>query len=278
MPLNFDLAGKTYDPVTVDVTAAQIEQYARASGDDNPRHRADAADQIASAVFAVVPGFALMGTITMDPELKLDNPLMIVHGEQAFEYHRPITPGMSLQMTPTLESVEDKGKGATFVGRVSASTPDGRPVVDQYWTIFVRGAGSGAERPPSAKPAPPARGAEVARFTRHVSVDMPAAYAEASGDHNPIHLNDEMAKMVGLPGVINHGLGTLSLVAGGLVELLAGGDAGRLVRLHCRFTDMVIPGSDVETTVWGVDGGFAFETTRPDGQTVIVGSVEVTGS
>jgi len=90
----------------------------------------------------------------------------------------------------------------------------------------------------------------VAEFARHVDVGMPARYAEASGDHNPIHLDESVAVAVGLPGVINHGLGTLSLVAGGLVEHVADGDVTRLARLWVRFTDMVLPGSDVETTVW----------------------------
>ncbi|NIR41052.1 MAG: hypothetical protein GWN79_24985, partial [Actinobacteria bacterium] len=49
---------------TITVTAAQIEAYAAASGDENPRHRADAPDQVASAVFAVVPGITLAGAVT----------------------------------------------------------------------------------------------------------------------------------------------------------------------------------------------------------------------
>ena len=106
MPLNFDLAGKTYPSQTITVTAEQIEAYAEASGDGNPRHRADAPDQVASAVFAVVPGIMLAGQITTDPELNVENPLMIVHGEQAFDYHRPIRPGDGLVMTPVLESVD----------------------------------------------------------------------------------------------------------------------------------------------------------------------------
>ncbi|HSG79110.1 MAG TPA: MaoC/PaaZ C-terminal domain-containing protein [Acidimicrobiia bacterium] len=275
MPLNFDLAGKTYLSRTITVTADQIEAYAEASGDDNPRHRVGADDQVASAVFAVVPGIVLAGSITTDPELNVENPLMIVHGEQAFDYHRPIRPGDSLVMTPVLESVEDKGKGATYVAKVSAATPDGDPVVDQYWTIFVRGAGSGTERPRGEKPAPPDKGEVVAAFTQHVSVDMPPAYAKASGDHNPIHLDDDVAKMVGLPGVINHGLGTLSLVAGGLVSRLADGDPTRLRSLRCRFTDLVLPGSDIETTVWSSGDGYLFETTRPDGTAVVAGQLVV---
>ena len=142
MPLNFDLAGKTYPSQTVTVTAEQIEAYARASGDDNPRHRADAADQVAPAVFAVVPGIMLAGTITTDPELNLENPLMIVHGEQSFDYHRPIRPGDTLVMTPVLESVEDKGKGATYVAKVTATTVGGEPGQTVNGTACLQADGS----------------------------------------------------------------------------------------------------------------------------------------
>ena len=56
MAINFDLAGKAYDTVTVTPTAAQIEAYARAAGDGNPRY-AVGPGQIAPPVFAVVPAF-----------------------------------------------------------------------------------------------------------------------------------------------------------------------------------------------------------------------------
>jgi acyl dehydratase len=213
--------------------------------------------------------------VTTDPELNVENPLMIVHGEQEIVHHRPIRPGDTLVFTPSLVSVEDKGKGATFVARVTAATPEGVAVDEQSATIFVRGAGSGTARPATAPPPAPERGETVAGFTRHVAVDMPAAYAAASGDHNPIHLDDAVARLVGLPGVINHGLGTLSLVTGGLVEHLAAGDPTRVRRLWARFTDMVLPGSDLVTTAWRTEPGFDFDTNGPDARTVITGTVEV---
>ncbi len=104
---------------------------------------------------------------------------------------------------------------------------------------------------------------------------MPQRYAPASGDHNPIHLDEAVAKLVGLPGVINHGLGTLSLVAGGLVEHAAGGDAARVKRIRARFTDLVIPDSTLSVTVWDQGGSLGFEATRPDGSPVVVGELEV---
>ena len=274
MPLNFDLAGKTYDPVKRTITSDEIAAYAGASGDPNPRHE-PGPDQVASAIFPVVPGFPLIGLVTSDPELKVENPLMIVHGEQEIIHHRPVRAGDELVLTPSLASVEDKGKGATFVARVTAATGDGTPVNDQMATIFVRGGGSGGERPAGTPSPPPARGGEAAGFASQVDEDMPARYAPASGDHNPIHLDDGVAKAVGLPGVINHGLGTLSLVTGGLVEHLAGGDPTRCRRIKVRFTDMVVPGSRLDTRAWQSDAGFLFETTRPDGNAVMSGIFEV---
>jgi acyl dehydratase len=275
MPLNFDLGGKTYDSVTEEVSAESIAAYATASRIENPQH-AIGPDQVPPAIYPVVVGLPKMVAIATDPELQLDNPLMIVHGEEDILHHRPMRPGETLVFTPELESVEDKGKGATYVAKVTAATRDGEVVNEQRATIFVRGAGSGQPRESGPKPAPPTRGAEVASFTRHVDEGMPKDYADASGDHNPIHLDPGVATAVGLPGVINHGLGTLSIVSGGLVEALADGDAGRVKRVQVRFTDMVIPGSDLETRVFASDGdAFLFETTRPDGATVMTGLVEV---
>lgn len=275
MPLNFTLAGKTYTPVSQEVTAESIAAYAAASRIDNPRH-AVGDGQVAPIVYPVVYGLPLMAAVTLDPELALDNPLMIVHGEEEIAHHRPLRPGETLVCTPSLESVEDKGKGATYVSKVTAVGGDGELVNEQWATIFVRGAGSGTDRPRTTPPPPPARNDQVAVFTRHVDVGMPKEYAVASGDHNPIHQDENVARMVGLPGVINHGLGTLSIVTGGLVDSLAGGDPTRVTRLQVRFTDMVIPGSDLETKVWASDDAtFVFETTRPDGNVVMTGLLTV---
>lgn len=70
-----------------------------------------------------------------------------------------------------------------------------------------------------------------------------AAYAEASGDRNPIHVDDEFARTVGLPGVIAHGMLQMGLMA--TVAAESAGGPGRLRRLSCRFAGMVVPGDTV---------------------------------
>lgn len=69
------------------------------------------------------------------------------------------------------------------------------------------------------------------------------AYAEASGDHNPIHLNDDFARMAGLDGVIAHGMLSMAFLGqfvGGWMGTLEGKPS--LARLKVRFSAMVKPG------------------------------------
>jgi acyl dehydratase len=73
-----------------------------------------------------------------------------------------------------------------------------------------------------------------------------AAYAEASGDHNPIHLDEDFARSVGLPGVIAHGM--LQMGIAGTVAAEAAGGGRRMRRLRCRFVGMVVPGDSVTFT------------------------------
>ena len=80
------------------------------------------------------------------------------------------------------------------------------------------------------------------------------AYANASGDQNPIHQDEEVARSVGLPGVIAHGMFTMALV-GRAVEEWAG--PGSVVEIGCKFTrPVVVPAGDegVEVTVAGSRG------------------------
>lgn len=67
------------------------------------------------------------------------------------------------------------------------------------------------------------------------------AYAEASGDHNPIHQDEQAAVSVGLPGVIAHGMYTLALAARAVAHWT--GDA-EVVSLGAKFTNPVLVPAD----------------------------------
>jgi acyl dehydratase len=77
---------------------------------------------------------------------------------------------------------------------------------------------------------------------------LPHRYAGASGDFNPIHIDDEFAKSVGLPRNILHGLYSMGLVAKANAVALAGGDPRALKRLSVQFRGMGFPEQEVIVT------------------------------
>jgi acyl dehydratase len=71
-------------------------------------------------------------------------------------------------------------------------------------------------------------------------------YAGASGDFNPIHIDEDFARAVGLPGKILHGLYTMAQVARAQTE--AGGGPASLKRLAVQFRGMGMPESEITVT------------------------------
>jgi acyl dehydratase len=94
-------------------------------------------------------------------------------------------------------------------------------------------------------------GAELDTRVFRVTRDDLAAYAEASGDHNPIHQDDEVARSVGLPGVIAHGMYTMALAARYVEEWV--GHRGDVLTLGAKFTKPVpVPPEGAEVEISGV--------------------------
>ena len=89
-------------------------------------------------------------------------------------------------------------------------------------------------------------GQDLPSLTKKVTVEQIRQYAEASGDRNPIHLDESFARSAGLPGVIAHGMLTMAFANQMVTDWL--GDRSRLKRLQGRFAGMVLPGDEVTCT------------------------------
>ena len=92
-------------------------------------------------------------------------------------------------------------------------------------------------------------GANLPEKVFYLDRELLKRYADASGDQNPIHQNEEFAVSVGLPNVIAHGMLTMALV-GKYVSDFAGGSA-KVIEFGARFTKPVIVPADekVDLTV-----------------------------
>jgi len=105
---------------------------------------------------------------------------------------------------------------------------------------------------------------------------LPHRYAGASGDFNPIHIDDEFAKAVGLPRNILHGLYSMGLVARANTAA-AGGDPRALKRLSVQFRGMGMPEQEivVSGTVKSGDGNrVVVDTKASQGETDIIKNAE----
>jgi len=263
---NADAVGTWSEPETFEVTAERIAEYATATNDPIDAHLSGA---VGPPVFAIVPVF--MGMIgaafsVAPPEIAM----RVVHGEQDFRFRRPIVPGDVLSSRVKPIGYASAANGTTLCFLLETRDAQDEVVNEQYMTAFFRGVDAGesvGELAPGHKFDETLREqAPVAKVTAHLDDDQTFRYAPASGDPMPIHLDDEAAKMAGLPGIIIHGLCTQAFTSWAVVQEVAGGDSSRLKRLAVRFARPVLPGQDITTTIWraGSDGGattYAFETT-----------------
>ena len=104
---------------------------------------------------------------------------------------------------------------------------------------------------------------------------LPHRYAGASGDFNPIHIDPEFAKAVGLPGNILHGLYSMAQVARAHTD--AAGDPRALRRLSVQFRGMGMPEQEIVVTATvkeAEEGRVVTETQAAQGENRIIRNAE----
>jgi acyl dehydratase len=257
------------DEETFEVTAERIAAYAEATNDPIPAHRSGS---VAPPVFAVVPVFnsllpAVLSVVPVEVAMK------VLHGEQDFRFHRPILAGDTLVSRARPIGFAGKENGTSLVVHLETRTADGEPVNEQWVTSFFRRFDAGGT---VGSPAPAHRfdeslrsAAPVAKVAAHVDDDQTFRYSPASGDPMPIHLDDDIARMSGLPGIIAHGLCMMAFTSWAVLTEVAAGETARLQRLAVRFAKPVLPGQDLATSIWDAGSGrYAYETSV--GDTVVV--------
>ncbi len=274
MPFAIDKVGQWSDEREFKVEAERAKAYTAATNDPVPAHTSG---ELAPPVFAVVPVWDVMGG-TVGEVTPPEAMPFVVHGEQDMHFHQPIRPGMVLRSKAAPIGVHVKSSGTTVVSHIQTHDDAGELVNEQYSVTFFRGVSDGeskGEEAPAHRFPEDVRSAEpVAVVSQTFDKDQTYRYSEASGDTVPIHLDEEFAKSVGLPGIIIHGLCTMAFTSWAAIQNLAADDPTRLKRLAVRFSKPVLPGQEVTTRFWrsGEHDGvptYAYETANPDGDVVI---------
>jgi acyl dehydratase len=277
MPLNKACVAKHYPPVEAAVTLEGLQKYARAYDHDSPFFfdPNQPGGIVAPPMFGVVPIWQSIVSVVSDPEVGADL-LRLVHGEHEVEFLSPMRPGDVITSTATIRSITTGATGETLVIDIPARNQHNEAVQNTAFTAFIRSAGSG--RIDGEREKEPARGEPLTVVSQAIAADQTFRYAEASGDVNPIHLDKNIARMAGLPGIIVHGLCTMAFCSKAVIETVCGGDPRRLRRLRVRFVRPVLPGQTITTRIWAAQESsgskrFEFETFNPNGRAVIKGGI-----
>lgn len=257
----FDLAtiGRPGEGHSFEVTEEALRAYAVAT-DDVP----------GGPVFALLPVWEAVRRASRSVASDEARP-QVVHYEQDLLVHRRLESGMRVRSRATPIAVIGRPTGTCLVVRTEMRTESGELVNEQYVTEFFRGVEapeSVGERAPDHRLA--VDGAPFVEITYPVAEDQTVRYAAASGDHFAIHLDDEFARSVGLPGRIVHGLCTMAFTGRAVLEAAGLDDPSALSRLAVRFSAPLFPGDTLTTRIWDLGGGeYGFEAVSGQGATVV---------
>jgi acyl dehydratase len=236
------------------------------------RAYADATDDVTGGpVFAIVP--AADTIVDASRSVASDDAReRVVHYEQDFVLHAPLEAEATVSVQATPIALLPRPNGTSLVIHVVTRDERGETLNEQYVTEFFRGVETAQRMGERA----PDHGLDVdgrpplAEVAYEIAEDQTVRYADASGDHFAIHLDDEFARSVGLPGRIVHGLCTLAFTGRAVLEATGVDDPRAIRRLAARFSAPLFPGDTLTTRVWALgDGIYGFDASGSDGTVVI---------
>ena len=146
MPLDPAFTGRSYPPSQpYDVSREKIREFADAIGATSLAYRDTEAakalghrDVIAPPTFAIVVSMKTNEAVMFDPELELDYS-RVVHGDQNFVHHRPITAGDQLVCVAHIDAITSRMGNDMVTVRTEISTVEGEPVTTARSMLVVRG-------------------------------------------------------------------------------------------------------------------------------------------
>ena len=197
----------------------------------------------------------------------------VLHGEQRLELYRPLPPEGELIADARVAEAYDKGKdkGAIVLSEIEVRLKsDAQPLFKIGSTIFARGDG-GFGGPSGSGPAPhptPERDPDVS-CALETRTDQALLY-RLNGDRNPLHADPALAKSVGFPVPILHGLCTYGTACRAVITTICDYDHTMIRGFDVRFSAPVYPGETIVTDMWRDGNVVAFQCRVKERDLVVI--------
>jgi len=200
------------------------------------------------------------------------NFLMVVHGEQKVELHKPLPASGTFTTQSRTIGAFDKGegKGAVIINETVWTDEAGEKVATLTGSTFARGDG-GFGGPSEGAPEPhvvPTRAPDVSADFE-TRPDQALLY-RLNGDRNPLHSDPDVAKRAGFDRPILHGLCTYGITCRAVLQEITGFDPDQIKSHQARFSAPVFPGDVITVDLWRDGKEISFEArVKARGATVI---------
>lgn len=278
MPIDPDAVGAMGEPTSRSWDSRDVMLYALGvgAGLDEPElttENTQGVDLVTLPSMAVILG----GGMNALAGIGSFNPVLLVHGGQAFTVYAPIPTSGTVTTVGEVTAIWDKGSGAV-VEVTSSSRLEGSDDVlfSNTTSIFLRGEGGyGGDRGPSGPQNTPPDSAAEHQIVLSTRDDQALLY-RLSGDHNPLHSDPTFATAAGFDRPILHGLCTYGFTGRGLIQGLCDGDATRLASMEGRFSSPVYPGEALTVRMWRTGDGEAVFTTHGTDDRVVISAGRAT--
>jgi acyl dehydratase len=206
------------------------------------------------------------------------NFLMMVHGEQKVELHKPLPAFGTFTAEGRTVGAWDKGKdkGAVVVNETTWTDEKGEKVATLTGSMFARGDG-GFGGPTEGQPEPHATPTRAPDLSVDIGTrpDQALLY-RLNGDRNPLHSDPEFAARAGFPRPILHGLCTYGITCRAVLQEIVAYDAAQILSHQVRFSAPVFPGDTITVDLWKDGKQISFEARVKDrGATVIKNGLTV---
>jgi acyl dehydratase len=276
---NLDALGQWTPGRAMSVSKDGLGAYARAT-DETSQVALDG--RIATPVFAIVPVWDVLQEAAHSVAPEEARP-RVVHGDQDIQISTPIQSGMTIRSRAAAVGVHVKESGTTVVLKTESRDADDRLLNEQYVTEFYRGitggTGRGEEAPEHRMTDELAGSEPVAAPSYPIAEDQTRRYADASGDHNAFHLDDEVARAAGLPGIIVHGLCLMAFAGRAVLASQEIDDPAAIRRLAVRFSRPMTPGDALTTRIRRPENGaIRFDSTDRGGDVILKDGLAELGS
>jgi len=200
------------------------------------------------------------------------NFLMMLHGEQKVELHKPLPPSGTFTAEGRTVGAWDKGegKGAVVANETTWFDEKGEKAATLTTSLFYRGDG-GFGGPTEGQPEPhptPSRAPDL-------SVDIATSPDQAliyrlNGDRNPLHVDPESARKSGFPRPILHGLCTYGITCRAVLASVLDYDADAILSHQVRFSSPTFPGETITVDIWKDGKDISFEAKVKARNTTVV--------